>query len=44
MNKLASEQTRFEESIKDIRKKISEIGKVMPFLTSEVLFLGKDKN
>lgn len=44
MNKLASEQTKFEESIKEIRKKISDIGKVMPFLTSEVLFLGKDKN
>lgn len=34
MNKLASEQTRFEENIKEIRKKISDIGKVMPFLTS----------
>lgn len=44
MLKLASQQTKSEEGIKEIRKKIAEIGRAMPFLTSEVLFLGKDRN
>ena len=44
MNRLAFEQTRFEQKIKEGRKKKIEIEKIMPFLTSEILFLGKDRN
>ena len=44
MDRLAFEQSRFEETIKQTRKKISDIGRIMPFLTSEMLFLGKDRN
>ena len=44
VDKLAYEQTRFEETIKEARKKINDIGRIMPFLTSEMLFLGKDRN
>ncbi len=34
MQRLASQQTKTEETIKDIRSKIAEIGRAMPFLTS----------
>lgn len=44
MMKLASQQTKTEETIKENRKKVAEIGKHMPFLTTEILFLGKDRN
>jgi hypothetical protein len=44
MVKLVSQQTKSEETIKEIRKKIGEISRVMPFLTSEMLYLGRDRN
>lgn len=44
MQRLASQQTKTEETIKDIRNKIAEIGRAMPFLTSEIEFLGLDRN
>lgn len=44
MVKLVSQQTKSEETIREIRKKIAEISRVMPFLTSEMLYLGRDRN
>lgn len=44
IQKLATQQTKSEETIKDIRTKIGEIARTMPFLTSEVYFLGLDRN
>lgn len=34
MQRLATQQTKTEETIRDIRNKIAEIGRTMPFLTS----------
>lgn len=34
VQKLASQQVKTEETIKEIRNKILEIGKAMPFLTT----------
>jgi chromosome segregation ATPase len=44
IQRLATQQTRTEETIRDIRGKIAEIGRAMPYLTSEVEFLGLDRN
>lgn len=44
MTKLATQQIKTEETIRENRKKIAEIGKNMPFLTTEIIFLGKDRN
>jgi hypothetical protein len=44
MVKLASQKSKSEEMIREIKMKIAEIGRAMPFLTSEILFLGVDRN
>ena len=38
------EKRRAEEDIKERKVKIAEISRTMPFLTTKLLFLGKDRN
>ena len=44
MQKLATQQSKSQETIRQIRSKIAQIGRAMPFITSEMYYLGKDTN
>ena len=44
MQKLSNQKDKSQKTILEIRSKISEISKSLPFVTSQVVFLGRDRN
>lgn len=44
IQKLTNQKHKSENNIKEIRLKISDISKNIPFITSLVVFIGKDRN